>query len=145
MALVLLVPMAKSSASPLPPRSVVNHEIEACGEVFGGDECMSCRAEAGWTLLGEAECPAGYATEVPVPHDCSPFKSHFCCTEGHSGAPGDCEDVIVNEAERHCAFVEDLAACTALPAGWTPAPRDSGWPVCPSWDYRWVEARCPRD
>jgi hypothetical protein len=99
---------------------MVNHESKQCAEFFGGDECVSCSPPAGWEILGalwETECPAGYA-QVEIVPTCTPHKVTFCCTEGHSGAPGDCEDVVINKAAEQCAFVEDIGECPGLPKGW---------------------------
>jgi hypothetical protein len=66
---------------------------------------------------------------VPV---CTAHKVTFCCTEGHSGALGDCEDVVINKAAEQCAFVEDIGACPSLPRGWEKHGED-----CPY--YEWAE------
>ena len=47
----------------------------------------------------------------------------FCCTEGHSGAAGACEDMVINRATFKCAFVDDIHACK-LPLGWSAKPED---------------------
>ncbi|HUW95553.1 MAG TPA: hypothetical protein VMW58_07175 [Anaerolineae bacterium] len=110
----------RALAAPAPPELVVNHGSKQCAEFWAGDECFSCSAPAGWEILGrlpEAECPDGY-TEVEIDRTCSAHKVDFCCTEGHSGAPGDCEDVVINRAKEQCAFVEDIGECPALPRGW---------------------------
>ena len=130
-------------AAPLPPLRVVNHETRQCGQIpFGGDECMDCFPPAGWEVLGIADdvpCPAGYTLVEEVGYNCQSFKNQFCCSEGHSGAPGDCQDLVVNERVRRCAFVENVAACK-LPRGWSRQP-DSVEPhnwVCPA-GYEWLE------
>lgn len=61
------------------------------------------------------------------------FKAPFCCTEGHSGVAGDCQDVIMNPLKRQCAFVEDIEACGGLPLGWVAWGKD-----CPSL-FTWTE------
>ena len=107
-------------AAPAPPELMVNHESKQCAEYWAGDECMSCSAPAGWEILGvspEAQCPDGYA-QVDIELTCTPHKVDFCCTEGHSGAAGDCDDVVINKAKGRCAFVEDINECPALPRGW---------------------------
>jgi len=122
----------RALAAPAPPELVVNHESKQCAEFVAGDECVSCSPPAGWEVLGnqwETECPAGY-TQVEIVPICTPHKVTFCCTEGHSGAPGDCEDVVINEATEQCAFVEDINACPALPEGWEKHGAD-----CPYYDW----------
>ena len=122
------------AAAPAPPQLAVNHESKQCAEFVGGDECVSCSPPAGWEILGnlwETECPAGYA-QVEIVPKCTAHKVTFCCTEGHSGAPGDCEDVVVNKAAEQCAFVEDISECPALPNGWETLGDD-----CPY--YEWAD------
>lgn len=122
----------RAAAAPAPPQLAVNHESKQCAEFSGGDECVSCSPPTGWEILGalwEAECPAGYA-QVEIVATCTAHKVTFCCTEGHSGAPGDCEDVVINEAAEQCAFVEDIGACPALPRGWEKYGAD-----CPYYDW----------
>jgi len=122
----------RAFAAPAPPQLVVNHESKQCAEFVAGDECVSCSPPAGWEVLGnqwETECPAGY-TQVEIVPVCTPHKVTFCCTEGHSGAPGDCEDVVINESAEQCAFVEDIDACPALPGGWEKHGAD-----CPYYDW----------
>jgi hypothetical protein len=66
-------------------------------------------------------------------------KGEFCCSEGHSGAPGDCEDLVVNDRSKQCAFVDDIQTCT-LPEQWKQAPPSqdpSRW-ICPS-GYQWID------
>jgi hypothetical protein len=120
-------------AAPAPPQLMVNHQSRQCAEYWGGDECVSCSAPAGWEVLKgwlpEVKCPDGYA-EVKVDLTCTPHKAGFCCTEGHSGAAGDCEDVVLNRELEQCAFVPDINECPALPRGWEKYGRD-----CPY--YAW--------
>jgi hypothetical protein len=124
----------RASAAPAPPELVVNHETKQCAEFVAGDECVYCAPPEGWEILGgleEAECPEGYAT-VEIEPVCQAGKNSFCCTEGHSGAPGDCDDVVINDAAQQCAFVEDIGDCPALPNGWEKYGAD-----CPY--YQWTE------
>ena len=119
-------------AAPAPPQLVVNHESKQCAEFSGGDECIYCSPPDGWEILGnswETECPAGYA-QVEIVSTCTAQKVSFCCTEGHSGAAGDCEDVVINEATEQCAFVEDISVCPSLPRGWDKYGAD-----CPYYDW----------
>lgn len=122
----------RAFAAPAPPELVVNHETKQCAEFVAGDECVSCSPPAGWEVLGnswETECPAGYS-QVEIVPTCAPHKVTFCCTEGHSGAAGDCADVVINEAAEQCAFVEDINDCPALPEGWEKYGAD-----CPYYDW----------
>jgi hypothetical protein len=129
-------------AAPLPPLLVVNHKTKQCSQIFGGDECMDCFPPEGWEILGfdsQAECPSGYTFIEDVEYTCQGFKNQFCCSEGHSGAAGDCEDLVVNEKARQCAFVEEIQGCQ-LPEGWTQRPESTDryhW-TCPD-DYEWGE------
>lgn len=138
----LFQPATTAHAAPLPPARVVNHETKQCGEIFAGDECMDCFPPEGWQRLGPASdvaCPAGYAEVDDIPYSCQPFKVPFCCSEGHSGAPGDCTDLVINDRQNTCSFVAEIENCL-LPRGWdsrpeTTHPRD--W-VCPE-DYEWID------
>jgi hypothetical protein len=126
-------PGAQVSAAPAPPQLMVNHESRQCADYWAGDECMSCSAPAGWEVLEgwrpEVECPDGY-TEVEIDLECTHHKVDFCCTEGHSGAAGDCEDVVISRATRQCAFVEDIGQCPSLPGGWEKHGEN-----CPYYDW----------
>ena len=124
----------QAAAAPAPPQLAVNHESKQCAEFVGGDECVSCSPPAGWEILGnswETECPAGYA-QVEIVATCTAHKVTFCCTQGHSGAAGDCEDVVINEAAERCAFVDDISECPSLPTGWEKYGAD-----CPY--YEWAD------
>lgn len=133
-----LVLFQEAWAAPLPPLRVANHQTKECGELpYGGDECMDCFPPEGWEVLGvayEVECPAGYTVLDEVSYDCQPFKNQFCCSEGHSGASGDCNDLVVNDREQECAFVDSIEGC-ALPARWE-TPRQG---LCPD-GYDWIES-----
>ena len=120
------------AAAPVPPELAVNHENKQCAEFWGGDECVVCSLPEGWEILGrlwETECPADYTT-VEIKSTCRAGKITFCCSEGHSGAPGDCEDVVINKRAEQCAFVEDMGDCPALPHGWEMHGED-----CPYYDW----------
>jgi len=131
-------------SAPVPPKLVVNHSSKECGEIFGGDECMDCLPSEGWEVLGFAkdegiDCPEGYSWVDP-PYTCKGFKDEFCCTEYHSGAPGDCDDMVIRNWSRSCAFIEDIEQCV-LPLGWkgqADASDDDIW-HCPS-GFTWTEA-----
>jgi hypothetical protein len=138
--ILALVPWTSLSAAPQPPLVVANHETKECGTIMGGDECMDCFPPEGWEILGyPAECPAGYTEVHDIPGTCKHFKTAFCCTQGHSGAAGDCKDLVRNRKSKQCAFVQDIAGCQ-LPAGWAAKPADQSlydW-LCPN-HYEWVE------
>jgi hypothetical protein len=140
---LFLIPWNSLLAAPVPPLRVVNHQTKECGEIFGGDECMDCFPPEGWESLGfssEVPCPAGYTVVDNVEYTCQGFKVQFCCSEGHSGAPGNCQDLVVNDRKKQCAFVDDIQTC-ALPEPWTKKP-DSvtarEW-ACPA-AYTWLDA-----
>jgi hypothetical protein len=137
---LLLVPWGQALAAPLPPMMVVNHDTRQCSSMFAGDECMDCFPPEGWESLGfDGECPADYEVIDKVDYTCQAFKIQRCCSEGHSGAPGDCEDLAVNDKAKQCAFVEDIHGCT-LPKGWSSRPDQAeprSW-VCPA-NHEWVQ------
>jgi hypothetical protein len=130
--MLFFVASEATAAAPVPPELAVNHESKQCAEFWGGDECVVCSLPEGWESLGglwEAECPTDYAT-VEIKSTCWAAKITFCCSEGHSGAPGDCEDVVINKRAEQCAFVEDIGECPALPDGWGKHGED-----CPYYDW----------
>jgi hypothetical protein len=139
-AILTFFPWGAVVAAPLPPLVVVNHEAKECSRILGGDECMDCLPPEGWEVLGfDAQCPSDYAVVENLPRTCMPFKTQFCCSEGHSGAHGDCEDLVINDRARQCAFVEDIDECE-LPSGWKRMPDNlepHDW-VCPS-KAEWVD------
>jgi hypothetical protein len=121
---LVLVPWSTVVAAPMPPLTVVNHDTKECAQIFGGDECMDCFPPEGWEILGvssEFECPEGYTVIDKLDYTCQGFKSQFCCSEGHSGAHGGCQDMVVDDKAKQCAFVEDITNC-ALPKGWNKRP-----------------------
>jgi hypothetical protein len=133
-------------AAPLPPMLAVNHQTKECATFFAGDECMDCFPPKGWESLGiswQIECPSDYTHIGEIAFElikCLPFKNSFCCTIDHSGAAGDCEDVVVNHEKKQCAFVDDINECQLLLTGWERAEEDEFWGrVCPSHEYEWLE------
>ncbi len=136
--IVAVASFTYSTAAPLPPRRVVNHQARQCAEIIPGDECGDVVLPQGWEYL-DAECPQDYAI-VELRPDWTPFKASFCCTEGHSGVPGDCDDVVVNPQTRQCAFVDDIQGCPQLPRGWQAWGKD-----CPT-GSDWIDdIDCPVD
>jgi len=127
-------------AAPMPPQHVVNHTTKECATILGGDECMDCYPPEGWQVVdgGEGWCPEGFAPIQHLGERCEPLKDRFCCTEGHSGVHGDCEDLVLHEKRKQCAFVDDIHT-GELPEGWGQRPEDLvayRW-SCPV-DYEWV-------
>lgn len=134
MALLFLASLA--SAVPAPPEFIVNDQTMECAQFNAGDECLSCEVPEGWESLGygAAECPPGY-TEVSPERNCTPFRVARCCSVGHSGGLGDCEDMVVNHALKQCMFVDGPVA-----SGWESKPEGmDAWEwQCPE-DYTWSE------
>jgi hypothetical protein len=107
-------------AAPMPQRTVVNHKTHQCAQITPGDECGDVVLPLDWEYLDPSQgekCPDGYQM-VELRPAWSHFKVQHCCMEGHSGSSGDCQDVIIDQDERQCAFVDDLRQCTSLPEGW---------------------------
>jgi hypothetical protein len=126
-----------AGAAPLPPRMAANHQIRQCAMVLPGDECGDAILPPGWEYLDKPECPSGY-TQVELRLEWKHFKAPHCCTESHSGVPGDCQDVIKQPVLRQCAFVDNLSTCPQLPPGWQPLGRD-----CPV-SFTWIDpVTCP--
>lgn len=126
-------------AAPAMPRYGINEQIKECSEFFMGDECVGCTLPDGWQTIEEFQCPAGYK-EIQKNSVCTPRKNRFCCTGAHSGTVGDCEDVVVNDVEKECAFVENINKCEQLPANWNEAEENEIFgSACPSFEYEWLE------
>jgi hypothetical protein len=125
-------------AAPLPLLTIVNDESMECAKFLPGDECMDCMPPEGWKVLGpNASCPEGY-TIVTVKGNCKGFENERCCTERHTGASGDCRNMIKNDLTKECAFLTNATTGT-VPGDWQKMPETatpSSW-VCPL-DYRWT-------
>jgi len=125
-------------SAPLPMQTIVNNESMQCASFLPGDECMDCVPPAGWVILGrEASCPEGYRT-VLVEARCTGFEIERCCTKGHSGASGDCRNMVKNDLTHECSFVKD-ASNSSLPEGWQRMPDNESsynW-LCPL-EYNWT-------
>jgi len=138
--LFLILSSTLAFSTSMPPAIAVNHSLKQCSEVFTGDECMSCNPPEGWGFLEDmfnASCPEDYE-QVEIDVTCTGYKNEFCCTVSHSGANGNCEDVIVNTSEQKCAFVENIENCKSLPANWiTPTSTNYKGIICPSLEYEW--------
>jgi hypothetical protein len=140
---IFLAIASTALAAPVPPLRIANHDTLECATIFGGDECMDCFPVEGWEILGDAfdvPCPDGYIEIDNPDYYCEAFKSEWCCTEDHSGAPGDCTDLVIHKGRKECAFVSDVTA-VGLPRGWRGRQEDT--PVydwnCP-YEYEWVES-----
>ena len=133
---------AEISAAPAPDKVVVNYETRQCALIFGGDECMDCFPPEGWEVLGyypDVMCPEDYEEVNDLEIECRHFRNDHCCTEGHSGASGNCADLVVNSREKLCAFVENAAEAD-LPSGWKAKPENTPlqeW-LCPYALENWV-------
>jgi hypothetical protein len=141
----LSIPVKTAFATPTPPYVLVNETTKECYITILGDECSWCDPPQGWKVLGMAQstsassCPAGYAKIEQLKMDCRASKDRFCCTAYFAG---DCEDLVINEAQRACAFVDDINSCI-LPSGWAKRPANlapSNWrcPTAPS-SYEWKD------
>jgi hypothetical protein len=138
--LALLLPGSIVLATPTPPYVIVNYSTKECAESILGDDCSWCDPPPGWEVLGPSagtQCPEGYTLIERIDMQCRRYKNEFCCSGFQHR--GDCEDMVVHDADGLCAFVEDIQNC-ALPTGWKPRPPDvdpSRW-QCPH-DYRWAD------
>lgn len=124
-------------SAPMPEEYIINNATMECAVFWGGDECLYCDMPVGWKSIGlshETECPDGYA-EISLKTNCTQVKDSFCCTESHSGGPGNCDGMIISHFTRECALLDNISAC-AVPAGWSSA---NG--LCPP-DYEWVDVSC---
>lgn len=136
LSIVILVGLA--IAVPMPLETIVNHDLKQCANFLPGDECMNCKPPNGWEVLdSHASCPTNY-TSVTVKGNCSGFENERCCTQRHSGASGDCRNMIKNDLTKECAFAADAKNSTLL-SGWVKMPENTSssvW-VCPL-DYTWT-------
>ena len=134
-AVLLLISISVAYAAPMPRRTLVNHKTQQCAQITPGDECGDVILPPDWEYqdpsLGE-KCPDNY-TLVDLRPEWMGFKAPHCCTEGHSGSGGDCQDVVIQQSQRQCAFVEDIQKCSSLPDGW------DIWGQNCSIDFKWVE------
>lgn len=125
-------------AAPMPLQIIVNNDSMQCARFLPGDECMDCTPPEGWEVLGLHEsCPEGY-TLVTISSSCSGFEHEHCCTEKHTGASGDCRNLIKNDLTKECTFVTNATNGT-VPDGWQRMPKNatsSSW-LCPL-DYKWT-------
>lgn len=133
---VLTAPASPAAATPTAPVVIVNRTTKQCAEVIQGDDCHWCDLLEGWEILGpggQAACPPGYADlgSQGMSGNCRGYKNQFCCTSPQHH--GDCADLVINEALKQCAFVEEIDGCT-LPDGWTSAGDTTQW-----------QGRCPTD
>lgn len=132
---ILLLSMA--FAAPAPPQIMINNATRECADFVAGDECVRCEPPPGWAALGYGitECPKGYA-RTDAASVCSPLRAQFCCSEGHSGAPGNCSDMVVDDATKRCAFDDGICY---VPDNWK-----RGKMLCPS-GYGWADNPCGPD
>jgi len=125
-------------AAPLPLQMIINNDSMQCARFLPGDECMDCTPPEGWDILSPyASCPESY-TMVTVKGNCKGFENERCCTEKHTGASGDCQNLIKDDLTKECAFVTNAITDT-VPNGWQKMPENatsSSW-VCPL-DYTWT-------
>lgn len=134
--LVMALLASGALAAQAEPQLAVHEPSRECAEFFMGDECTTCTLPEGWEIVNE--CPEGYR-EVDERSDCTPRKDNFCCTFGHSGSNGDCDDVVVDELNKQCGFVENITECASLPMGWkSPSASQAYGRLCPSIEYTWV-------
>ncbi len=133
--LSMLISINAAYAAPMPPRLLVNHKTHQCAQITPGDECGDVIVPQDWEFLvasSDNKCPDNY-TQIDLKLEWKHFKSQFCCSEGHSGSAGDCEDVVTQQSSRQCAFVEDLQQCASLPEGWKALGQN-----CPV-DFSWTD------
>lgn len=118
--------------------TIINNATKECAVFLAGDECMDCSPPPGWhSLGGYSSCPKNY-TISSVRGTCKGFEIPRCCTKGHSGASGECSNLVRNDLLRECAFIENAINST-IPTGWLIKPANislSEW-QCPL-GYGWT-------
>ena len=137
-ALILIATLV--AAAPSPPEIIVNNRTMECSPYNAGDECTRCAVPDGWAGLGygTVECPQGYA-ETRAPIVCTPAANERCCSEGHSGAPGECGRMIVNRLAGQCRFLPENES---IRPGWEGKADGSEEWECPE-GFAWVENAGP--
>jgi hypothetical protein len=132
-AILLVITIGVAYAAPMPPRTLINHKTHQCAQITPGDECGDVILPPDWQYLDTSageKCPDDYKL-VDLQLKWMHFKSQLCCSEGHSGSRGDCQDVVTQPTKRQCAFVEDIQKCPNLPEGWKAwgqnCPNDFYW------------------
>ncbi len=138
LAILCLLLVGLAFAAPMPLQMIVNNDSMQCARLLPGDECMDCTPPEGWEILGAyTSCPENYKL-VTVNGNCKGFEIEHCCTEKHSGASGDCRNLIKNDITKECTFVTN-ATTDIVPDGWLKMPENatsSCW-VCPL-GYKWT-------
>ncbi|NMC09452.1 MAG: hypothetical protein GYA39_00515 [Methanothrix sp.] len=138
----ILMQTGLALSAPMPLLMIVNNDSMECARFLPGDECMDCTPPAGWDILGPYDsCPENYKI-VNVNGTCKGFENERCCTEKHTGASGDCRNLVINDETKRCAFVKNASNCS-LPSGWLAMPKNASqsmW-VCPI-DYGWTALNC---
>jgi len=135
LAVLLGIAISMAYAAPMPPRTLINHKTHQCAQITPGDECGDVVLPPDWEYLDTAsgeKCPDNY-TFIDLHPKWTHFKAQVCCSEGHSGSAGDCQDVVIQPTSRQCAFVEDIQKCTNLPVGWKAWGQN-----CPA-GFKWSE------
>ena len=105
---------------------------------------MRCEIPAGWATLGHMNttCPPGY-NETILNLTCTGFKNERCCSQGHSGANGDCDDLLINDVTGQCALIDDAGNCTPSTIWKKTNETINKTAECPS-DYSWIDMKdCP--
>jgi hypothetical protein len=137
LAILCLLLVGFAFAAPMPLQMIVNNDSMQCARFLPGDECMDCTPPEGWEILGAyTSCPENYKL-VTVNGNCKGFEVEHCCTEKHTGASGDCRNLIKNDITKECTFVK--ATTDTVPEGWQKMPENatsSSW-VCPL-GYKWT-------
>jgi hypothetical protein len=138
--MLLFVLAGLAFAAPMPLQTIVNHDLKQCSSFLPGDECMDCTPPEGWEILDSyASCPKNYTLITERARgNCRGFEVEHCCTEKHSGASGDCRNMVKNDLTKGCAFLTNATNFTA-PAGWLKMPENVSsysW-LCPL-DYTWT-------
>ncbi|MFH1664119.1 MAG: hypothetical protein ABH986_04915 [archaeon] len=146
---VLFFLMLNSSAELVALPTMVNNETMQCLDTlgkFGGDECTICSIEGlgqEWEQLNSInECPPEYEfvklEAIGAEYVCKASKDAFCCTIRHSGSGGDCKNLIINNKEKKCAFLEDNTTKCYPPKDWEKSSE-----LCPI-EYKWIENQCSK-
>ncbi|HNW05804.1 MAG TPA: hypothetical protein PK655_02020 [archaeon] len=120
----------------------INNQTKECATYFQGDECMDCALSDPWIERKHGEpCPEGYREikDMQAPSICTPIQNQFCCEEYHSGASGNCTNLVINNITKECAFVLDINSCEKLPKNWLPVA-STEYKNCPiSLEYKWLD------
>jgi len=116
----------------------IDRETGDCFNVQIGDECFECLFPPHLEALQESELGQcvdwpDMGKDIPLEENCEPIQAQDCCMRGISDS-GDCRNLVVNEPEAKCGFVENISECGSFPDDWQRGLEGS----CPGEGFQWA-------